>query len=105
MEEKPLEEKALDLLEEAYKRSKYQEVGGRRLLLTFLDGDVALSVGLNPTPRETPEGYAYRHAVSFLEESGAVEIPDLRGQELAGTTYYEITPRGIDMLRESDRIT
>ena len=75
MEEKPLEEKALDLLEEAYKRSKYQEVGGRRLLLTFLDGD------------------------------GAVEILDLRGQELAGTTYYEITPRGIDMLRESGRIT
>jgi hypothetical protein len=100
-----LQEQALDLLEAGYSAAEYEHRGGRRLLLTLLDGDVALSVGLNPTARDTPEWDAYRSVVNSLLHSGAVEIPDIPDQLLAGTTVYEITPRGEEILREAGRIT
>ena len=98
-----MEEQALDLLEAAYRKAEYQDRGGNKFLLTFLDGDVALSVGLNPTASDTPEGHAYRSVVESLIHSGAVQIPDIRDQDFAGTTVYEITPRGEEMLREAGR--
>jgi hypothetical protein len=100
-----LEERALDLLEAAYLSAEYQERGERLLLLTFLDGEVALSVGLNPTSRENLEGRTYHRAVDSLIESGAVEVPDIPDQDLAGVTFYEITARGVEILRDSGRIT
>jgi len=104
--EKTLEHHAIELLAAAYRASEYQERRGRRLLLTFLDGPVAKAAGLNPSPRsDAPEGRAYRQVVDSLLSSGAVEIPDIRDQQSAGVTYYEITPRGVEILREAGRIT
>jgi len=99
-----LEEQALDLLEAAYRKAESHEREGRRLLLTTLDADVALSVGLNPTERDTPEGRPFRRVVNSLLDSGAVEKPDIREQDLSGATFYEITPRGVELLREAGRI-
>jgi hypothetical protein len=99
-----MEAQALDLLEAAYWKAEYQERGGRRLLLTFLDGDAAEAAGLNPAASDTPSGRAYRRAVGFLLDSGAVEIPDIPDQGLSGARFYEITPRGVEMLREAGRI-
>jgi hypothetical protein len=98
-----LEEQALDLLEAGYRAAEYEKREGRQFLLTFLDGDVAEAVGLNPTESDTPEGRDYRRVVQFLLDSGAVQIPGIRDQDLAGTTVYEITPRGLGMLREAGR--
>jgi hypothetical protein len=99
-----LEEQALDLLEAAYRKAEYQDRGGNKFLLTFLDGDVAVSVGLNPTAVDTAEGRAYHRVVDSLIGSGAVQIPDIRDQDLVGTIVYEITPRGEEILREAGRI-
>jgi hypothetical protein len=102
-EESKLEEQALDLLEAAYRKAEYHDRGGHKYLLTFLDGDVALSVGLKPHRAHTPEGHAYRSVVATLINSGAVWIPEIPDQGLARTTFYEITPRGEEMLREAGR--
>ncbi len=98
--------RALDLLEEAYRDSAYQDIEGRRVLVALLDGPRAMSVGLSPTMRDTPEGREYQRVVQELEDFGAVEeITHPRYQGHVGTTYYEITDRGVEMLREAGRNT
>jgi hypothetical protein len=87
-----LDEQALDLLEAGYRRAEYQEREGRQLLLTMLDGEVALTAEMDA---ETPE---HRASVSALVDSGAVVVPDIRDQDQAGATFYEITPEGEEML-------
>ncbi len=92
-------EQALDLLEAAYGAAEFQERGGRQLLLTLLDGEVARAAGVDA---ETPE---HKAAVSVLVDSAAVVVPDIRDQDLVGSTFYEITERGIEILRNAGRIT
>ena len=102
-EETALDERAMDLLEAAYRSSGWQQRGGRRLLLTRLDGDVADAAGLFPTERDTPEGRMHHAVVDSLVDSGAVAMPDIRDQKIG--EFYEITAIGVEMLREAGRIT
>ncbi len=90
-------------LEEAYRASRWKQREGRRLLLTQLDGDVAVDAGLFPTKRDTPEGRMHRAVVDSLLESGAVTIPDIRDQQVG--EFHEITAIGVEMLRNAGRIT
>ncbi len=92
-------ERELDLPEAAYSRSEYQTRNERQLLLTFLDGQVARDAGMDA---ETPE---HRAVVSALVDSGAVVVPDIRDQDLVGSTFYEVTSHGEEILREAGRIT
>jgi len=93
-----MDEQTLDLLEAGYWAAEYRERDGRQLLLTMLDGEVARAAELDA---ETPE---HRAAVSALVDSGAVEIPAVIDQGFPGTTFYEITPDGEEMLREAGRL-
>ncbi len=98
-----MDERAMGLLEAAYKESEWKQREGRRLLLTQLDGYVADAAELFPTQRDTPEGRMHRAVVDSLLESGAVTIPDIRDQQFG--EFYEITAIGIEMLRNAGRIT
>jgi hypothetical protein len=42
--------------------------------------------------------------VSALVDSGAVVVPDIRDQDQAGATFYEITPESEKMLQEAGRL-
>ncbi|MDQ3302181.1 MAG: hypothetical protein M3518_02370 [Actinomycetota bacterium] len=99
-----MDERAMGLLEAAYRASEWKQKEGRRLLLTQLDGDVADAAGLFPTPRDTPKGRMHRAVVDSLLESGAVTMPDIREQQVLGE-FYEITAIGVEMLRNAGRIT
>jgi hypothetical protein len=93
-----MNEQTLDLLEAGYRAAEYQERDERQLLLTVLDGEVARAAELGA---ETPEHQA---ALSALVDSGAVEIPAIIDQGFTGSTFYEITPDGEEMLREASRL-
>ena len=93
-----MDEPTLDLLEAGYRAAEYRERDGRQFLLTVLDGEVARTAELDD---ETPE---HRAAVSALVDSGVVEIPAVIDQGFSGSTFYEITPEGEEMLREAGRL-
>jgi hypothetical protein len=94
-----LEELAVDLLEAAYQNAQNQDIEGR-LVLVFQDRDAAKAVGL------IPDASTYREVDSHLIDSGAVEeIIHPRYEGTAEITYYEMTPRGVEILREAGRIT
>ena len=98
-----MDETALALLEAAYKNSQI-EAEGEASRLRFRASDAANALGLSTAARPSPGAAAYYRTMSLLENSGAVKIADTRGQAIVGETFYEITPRGEDMLREAGRI-
>src|SRR5918996_689662 len=50
-----------------------------------------------------PEARAYRRAMESLLDSGAVAVPLIRDRDLLGSTVYEITTHGVEMLHEAGR--
>jgi hypothetical protein len=70
----------------------------------FRDSDAANDLGLTTAERDIPEARTYRRLIGILVNSGAAVVPAIRAQGLAGVVFYEITPEGIEMLREAGRI-
>jgi len=98
-----LNKTALDLLEAAYKHAKVREIEGQRRIM-FRGSDAANALDLSTAVRWVPRAEAYQRAMDLLEEAGAVKVAEIRGQELVGESFYEITPHGVAMLREAGRI-
>ena len=95
---------ALNLLEAAYKHAEIREIEGQPRIMLFRGSDAANALDLSTAVRWVPRAQAYQRAMDLLEEAGAVKIAEIRGQELVGESFYEITPHGIAMLREAGRI-
>ena len=93
---------ALNLLEAAYKHAEIREIEGQRRIM-FGGSDAANALDLSTAVRWAPRAVAYQRAPDILEEAGAVKLAEIRGQELVGESFYEITPDGIAMLREAGR--
>ena len=83
----PLKARALILLSKGYESAHE----GKPFIL---DGDVARAAQVGAV--DTPEHAA---AVDYLVMEGAVEFVGEGYQHLPGTTLYEITERGLEMLR------
>jgi hypothetical protein len=98
-----LEEQALDLLDAAYRKAEHREIEGKDALV-FQDSDAANAVGLSTAARDTPEARTYRRVMESLLDSGAVAVPPIRDRGLSGSTVYEITTHGVEMLHEAGRI-
>jgi hypothetical protein len=75
-----------------------------RRRLVFRDSDAANDLELTTAERDIPEARTYRRLIGILVNSGAAVVPAIRAQGLAGVVFYEITPEGIEMLREAGRI-
>ena len=98
-----MEEQALDLLDAAYRKAEHREIEGKDALV-FQDSDAANAVGLSTAARDTPEAHTYRRVMESLLDSGAVAVPLIRDRGLSGSTVYEITTHGVEMLHEAGRI-
>ena len=83
--DEPLKTRALLLLSKGYESA---DEGAPFIL----DGDVARAAQVEA---DTPEHAA---AVDYLVMEGAVEFVGDRYEHLPGTTLYEITERGLEML-------
>ena len=59
---------------------------------------------LSTAARDTPEARTYRRVMESLLDSGAVAVPLIRDRGLSGSTVYEITTHGVEMLHEAGRI-
>jgi len=84
--DEPLKTQALLLLSKGYKSADERAP-------FILDGDVARAARVGAV--NTPEHAA---AVDYLVMEGAVEFVGDRYEHLPGTTLYEITERGLEML-------
>ena len=98
-----MEEQALDLLDAAYRKAEHREIEGKDALV-FQDSDAANAVGLSTAARDTPEARTYRRVMESLLDSEAVAVPLIRDRGLSGSTVYEITTHGVEMLHEAGRI-
>ena len=99
-----MEEQALDLLDAAYRKAEHREIEGKDALV-FQDSDAANAVGLSTAARDTPRGaYLHRRVMESPLDSGAVAVPLIRDRGLSGSTVYEITTHGVEMLHEAGRI-
>jgi hypothetical protein len=98
-----LEEQALDLLDAAYRKAEHREIEGKDALV-FQDSDAANAVGLSTAARDTPRRVPNRRVMESLLDSGAVAVPLIRDRGLSGSTFYEITTHGVEMLHEAGRI-
>jgi hypothetical protein len=85
--DEPLKTQALLLLSKGY------ESAGEEGTPFILDGDVARAAQVGAV--NTPEHAA---AVDYLVMEGAVEFVGDGYEHLPGTTLYEITERGLEML-------
>ena len=99
-----MEERALDLLQAGYRHSEWYQEGEARRMLVFRDSDAATDLELITAERDIPQAHTYRRSIGILVNSGAVVVPAIRAQGFVGVKFYEITPRGIAMLREAGRI-
>ena len=86
--DEPLKMRALLLLFKGYESADGEGVP------FILDGDVARAAQVGAV--DTPEHTA---AVDYLMMEGTVEFVGDRYQHLARTTLYQITERGLEMLR------
>ena len=86
MANEPLKARALILLSKGYESAHE----GKPFIL---DGDVARAAQVEA---DTPEHAA---AVDYLVMEGTVEFVGDRYQHVARTTLYQITERGLEMLR------
>ena len=102
-----MEEQALDLLDAAYRKAEHREIEGKDALV-FQDSDAAnwygFNVGSVVLAGDTPEAHTYRRVMESLLDSGAVAVPLIRDRGLSGSTVYEITRGGVEMLHEAGRI-
>ena len=51
-----------------------------------------------------PEARTYRRVMESPLDSGAVAVPLIRDRGFSGSTVYEITTHGVEMLHEAGRI-
>ena len=90
-------------MDAAYRKAEHREIEGKDALV-FQDSDAANAVGLSTAARDTPEARTYRWVMESLLDSGAVAVPLIGDRGLLGSTVYEITTHGVEMLHEAGRI-
>ena len=100
-----MEEQALDLLDAAYRKAEHREIEGKDALV------FPFKTAMPPTPWDflprrvtPPRRVPNRRVMESLLDSGAVAVPLIRDRDLLGSTVYEITTHGVEMLHEAGRI-